>query len=105
LKELNVDEAARLIDELERREKGHGQPDSRYVISPKGRPVALATKGQLWKIDRLVEELEWDDNPKRLEGFCKKYSKVDKPQWLTKSQAWRLIEGLKKILEKNSEDK
>lgn len=103
LRKLTGVEAGRMIEELGRREKG--QSDFRYVVAENGKPRPLATKGQLWKIDELVEELGWTDNPKRLQGFCRKYSKVDNPLWLTRQQAWKLIEGLKKLLEKSSGDK
>lgn len=62
-----------------------------------GRAANMATKKQLWLIDRLSKELGWDDNPKRLQGFAKKYAGVDNINWLTADKAWRLIEGLKKI--------
>lgn len=60
----------------------------------------LATKKQLWKIRQLENELGWHDNPKRLQAFIKKYYKVDRVEWLTSAQAWRLIESLKKLLER-----
>jgi hypothetical protein len=56
-----------------------------------------ATKQQIWKINRLAEELGWDDNPSRLVGFIKKYAGVENIKWLTSNQAWRIIEGLKKM--------
>lgn len=60
----------------------------------------LATKRQLWKIQQLEKQLGWHDNPKRLQAFIKKYYKVDRLEWLTSAQAWRVIESLKKLVEK-----
>lgn len=92
ISDLSKTEAALVIDDLERRANR-----SRDIQLPGGRRVALATKEQQWLIWKLVADLGWDDNPKRLEGFCKKYAGVDNPQWLTRAQAWRVIEGLKAL--------
>lgn len=51
---------------------------------------------------KLASALGWDDNPKRLQGFIKKYAKVDAVDWLTPQQASRVIEGLKKMVERNA---
>jgi len=85
LKELSKDEAIRVINEMERRINGDDK--FRYVRTKQGRPVAMISKEQLWKIDQLVKQLGWDNNPKRIQGFCRKYAKTDDPRWLTKQQA------------------
>lgn len=59
-----------------------------------------ATKRQLWKIRQIETELGWSDNPQRLTSFVHKYYKVESIEWLTSAQAWRLIESLKKVLER-----
>ncbi|QGP91690.1 hypothetical protein MGLY_10320 [Neomoorella glycerini] len=64
------------------------------------RPANRVSKKQLWKIRQLARQLGWDDNPKRLQGFVKKYGGVDKPEWLSPAQAWKVIEGLKKLAER-----
>jgi len=56
-----------------------------------------ATKKQIWKIRAYERELGWQDEPKRLQAFLKKYYKVEQPEWLTRAQAWRAIESLKKV--------
>lgn len=58
----------------------------------------LATKKEIWKIKQLVTELGWTDNPKRLNGFLKKYAGVERVEWLTHAKAWRVIEALKKLV-------
>lgn len=57
------------------------------------------TKKQLDYIKYLSKQLKWD-NPKRLKGFIKKYTGVEKLSWLTPKQASNVIEGLKKLLNK-----
>jgi len=59
-----------------------------------------ASKEQIWKIRQLEKELGWSDNPARLRGFMKKFAKVERIEWLKKWQAHKLIESLKKMLEK-----
>lgn len=62
-----------------------------------------ATKKQIWKIRQLEKQLDWDDNPKRLQGFLKRFYKVEQVEWLTSAQAWRAIESLKKLIDKERE--
>ncbi|WP_110113247.1 phage protein GemA/Gp16 family protein [Bacillus sp. CGMCC 1.16541] len=63
--------------------------------------AGMATKKQIWLIGKLEEELGWEDNPKRLQAFMKKYAGVDRIEWLTSAKAWRIIESLKKVKERN----
>lgn len=58
------------------------------------------TKKMLWKIRQLEQELGWDENPMRLAAFLKKYYGVEKPEWLSRQQAWKAIESLKKVVER-----
>jgi len=58
----------------------------------------MATEEQIYKIRRLEKELGWDDNPRRLEGFLKKYYKVEKLEWLKFEDTVKLIESLKKMI-------
>ena len=46
------------------------------------------------------EELGWNDTPARLNGFILKMFKVSRIEWLTVSQCYKLIEALKKMLER-----
>lgn len=59
-----------------------------------------ASKRMLWKIRQLEVELGWADNPKRLQAFLRRFYQVDSPEWLTRAQAWRAIESLKKMVSK-----
>lgn len=100
ISDLNKHQAIMIIDELEHR----AGRSTRCVVLPDNRQVVLATKEQLWKMRQLEKQLGWDANPKRLRGFCRKYAgKVENIEWLTKAQAWRVIEGLKALLAREQE--
>jgi hypothetical protein len=87
ISQLTKSEAMYLIDVL--------------VAHLEGRP-GMATKRELWKINQLVRELGWHENPKRLRAFLKKYYGVDDARFLTHQAAWRVIESLKKIKERGA---
>ena len=55
-----------------------------------------ATAKQIGYIRDLIKQLGWDNNPKRLEGFIRKYTKIDKLEWITGRNASNIIEGLKR---------
>lgn len=88
-KELTKYEAMNVIDKLVgktvRKEQAKGR----------------ASEKQLNKIKTLEHELGWDDNPKRLLAFIKKYARTEQLHWLTEHQASNIIESLKKVLEKS----
>lgn len=63
----------------------------------------MATDEQIWKIRSLEKDLGWSDNPKRLEGFVKKFYKVEKLEWLKFKEASKLIESLKRMLGRESD--
>ncbi len=52
------------------------------------------TAAQRRKIYALSRALGWDD-PKRIQGFVKRVTQVDRLEWLTPSQCEKVIEGLK----------
>lgn len=94
ISDLTMKQAAQVIDYLE----GRKGTETRSIKLPSGRSVPLVTEKQLWKINQLALELGWQDNPKRLRGFCSKYTDIDNPEWMTVDQAWRIIEGLKSLV-------
>lgn len=85
-------EAVNVIDELEYRKTGQRKKNT-YRAN-------RATQDQIYKIKRLEKELRWSDNPRRLKGFIRKYAKVDNLDWLTFKNASDIIEGMKKLLER-----
>lgn len=70
----------------------------------KNRP-GMMTGRQRYRIRELEKELGWQDNKKRLTAFIKKYYHVDSLDWLKTEDASSLIESLKKLAEKQREEK
>lgn len=56
------------------------------------------TVQQRRKIYALCEELGWNDDPRRIQGFVKRVTHVDRIEWLNMAQCEKVIEGLKAIL-------
>jgi len=54
-----------------------------------------ATGKQVWQINKLAEELGWNDNPKRLRAFLEKQQGVSHPKYLKLHQAMDVIEAMK----------
>ena len=63
--------------------------------SVSGRPETLALRS---KIHALEKELGWDNEPKRLQGFVKRVTRVDRLEWLSPKQCAQVIEGLKAMI-------
>lgn len=55
------------------------------------------TEKQRRKIYALCDELGWNNDSRRLEGFVKRVTHVDRVEWLTVDQCNKVIEGLKGI--------
>lgn len=58
----------------------------------------IRTTSQRRKIYALTEALGWNDDPRRVQGFAKRITGVDRLEWLTMAQCEKVIEGLKAIL-------
>lgn len=69
------------------------------------------TEAQKKKIYALAYSMKWDkDNKsgeyvqglidKRLNGICKKICDIDRLKWLSKEQAYKVIEGMKKMAQR-----
>lgn len=56
------------------------------------------TVQQRRKIYVLTQALGWDNDPRRIQGFVKRMTGVDRLEWLNVSQCEKVIEGLKAIL-------
>lgn len=56
------------------------------------------TERQRRKIYALCEELGWNDDPRRIQGFVKRVAHVDRLEWLGSGGCEKVIEGLKAIL-------
>ena len=55
------------------------------------------TSRQRRKIYKLTEQLGWNNNNARINGFVKKMFNVERIEWLDDEQCSRLIEMLKKM--------
>ena len=65
----------------------------------KGRAGNPATENQRKKIHRLTQELGWD-KPSRLSGMCRRMFGVSAVEWLDHQQCSKLIEALKKMVQR-----
>ena len=60
----------------------------------------VRTVQQRRKIYALTEQLGWNDNPQRIQGFVKRMTGVDRLEWLNVAQCEKVIEGHKAILKR-----
>ena len=63
------------------------------------------TKAKRQKIYKLTEELGWNDNNARINGFVKRMFKLERLEWLSSQQCSRLIEMLKSMVEREAAKK
>lgn len=56
------------------------------------------TVQQRRKIYVLTQALGWDSDPRRIQGFVKRMTGIDRLEWLNTAQCEKVIEGLKAIL-------
>ena len=61
------------------------------------------TVAQRRKIYVLCEKLGWNDDPRRIHGFVKRITHVDRLEWLNNAQCEKVIEGLKAMLARKKE--
>lgn len=78
----------RALQQMKDRASGKARPSD-------GRPETAALRA---KIHALEQELGWADDPKRLQGFVKRVTRVDRLEWLSPGQCTKVIEGLKAML-------
>jgi len=87
ISQITKAQAIIVIDYLVDRKKGNWRP-------------AMASAQQMHKIRSLAKEMGWDDG--RLKGFVRKYAGVENERWLDARRAYNIIEGLKKIKERQT---
>ena len=61
------------------------------------------TVAQRRKIYALCEELDWNDDNRRINAFVKRMCGVDRVEWLTMAQCNTIIEALKKMVARKEE--
>lgn len=98
LSQSEIDKVCRVLqnmkDEVSRAEKGKRTDTGGNAQTEKLRK----------KVYALTEELGWNDNNNRINGFVMKMFKVSRIEWLTYAQCSKLIEILKKMLDRQSEE-
>lgn len=87
---LTVAEACKVIDGLE----------AHKTEKEGGTAPGKATKRQKNFIKDLEKKLGWHKEPWRMKGYLKKYTEVEEISWLTQKQASNIIEGLKKMVDR-----
>jgi len=99
IKDLSVEEGAKIIETLERT----GGKIKRKKRPPKKLPhnvVELVTRPQIRLIHYLEKQLDWQENPHRLEGFIKRI--IKKRRIYTKQEAIKVIQGLKSMVTRDT---
>lgn len=89
LKDLQMWEAAMLIDALTKITDGGDRP-------------GMITEKQEWLLTDYQHKLGWTDAQMR--GFVKKYGHVDFIKWLTKEGASKMIEAVKNVYMKQHKE-
>ncbi len=60
-----------------------------------GNPATVQQRRKIW---HLCDELGWNNDFRRIQGFVKKMTGTDRLEWLTPPQCEKVIEALKTIL-------
>ena len=63
------------------------------------------TVQQRRKIYALCGELGWNDDPRRIHGFVRRVTGVDRLEWLGPAQCEAVIEGLKAMVKRTEDGK
>lgn len=61
------------------------------------------TEKRRHKIYALCEELGWNNDNRRINGFVKRICNVDRIEWLNPSQCFKVIEALKKMVDREKQ--
>lgn len=64
----------------------------------------LRTINQRRKIYILTRELGWNNDERRIHGFVKRMTGVDRLEWLTPTQCRKVIEGLKALIDRQKQE-
>lgn len=94
--ELTYLEAAKVIGRIRGKSLKH-EERKRTDIGGDPRTIPLRKK-----IYALTEELGWNNEPERLQGFLRRMYKMERVEWLSVGQCHQLIESLKKMIERES---
>lgn len=98
LTQAEMNHVARILQEM--KDKVSGKKPAKRTDEG-GNP---ATTAQRRKIYALCGELGWNDNPRRMQGFVKRMTGIDRIEWLSKKQCAAVIEALKKMAARQGEE-
>lgn len=102
MRKLTQGEIDRVCRVLQQMKDGVGKPAQRKRTDEGGNPK---TERQRKKVYMLTEALGWNDDDARINGFVRKMFKIDRLEWLTPAQCYKLIEALKKMAARQEESK
>lgn len=107
MRELTDSEIYQVYYELQTKKDGkHGDYVNRtnykrpYQSKRTDKNGNQATVYQRRMVYKLTEELGWNNNDARINGFVKRMFKIDRLEWLDQAQCSILIESLKKMVER-----
>ena len=86
-----INDLARVLQNLK---DGVGSSASSKRTDAGGDPRTIA---QRRKIYQLCYDLGWNDDNRRINAFAKRMFGVERVEWLTQAQCYKLIEALKKM--------
>lgn len=109
MRELTQAEIYLVYDELQKKKDGErGKTDNKNKYKKKSQNKRTDENGnqvttlQRKMVYRLTEELGWNNNDARINGFVKRMFKIDRLEWLNGNQCSILIESLKKMVEREN---
>lgn len=100
MRQLSQSELDRVCHVLQNMKDSVGRPTQRKRTDEGGNN---RTKRQREKIFALTGELGWNDDNRRVCGMCKRMFMVERLEWLSTEQCYKLIEALKKMVARKEE--
>lgn len=104
MRALTVREANAVMQELIRLKDPKGKSVQKTSQRRTDEGGKESTKPMRRKIYMLCETLGWNDNDRRIAGFCKRMFGIERVEWLNEKQCFHLIEALKKMVERRGKD-
>lgn len=105
MRALTVSQANKVVQELirlkDRRDGRKEEPAAKRRTDVGGRSGTQAMRRKIYMLCRV---LGWNDNERRLAGFCLRMFGTERVEWLTGKQCHQLIEALKKMVERSNDN-
>ncbi|PWM21329.1 MAG: regulatory protein GemA [Oscillospiraceae bacterium] len=97
---LSGKDSLRKLTQREINEVCYGMVAYKERKAPELQNPNRASEQQLYRIREYERLLGWDDNPDRLAAFLKNRFKTPAVEWLSKVQASKVIEALKRMYQR-----